>query len=96
MIELNGQAKVALRVAELMAIFSACAYVGWRSAQVSQRIDANQENIQRTLQYLEKHCRSDWTLQHQILLTAKLKAANPDTKFPDACLVADEVRRATD
>lgn len=86
-IEINGNQKVILKIAEVIAILGVLLALTWRTAIVSTKIDA-----------ILLHVKTDWTLQHEIIMADRMTAAYPTMKdkYPDPVKVADDIRRSTE
>ena len=104
---LNGNTKMVIRVTEVGVILGAfwllirmSFMLGSAMQDFKQGTIKQEDAIKALTNTVERHCRTDWTLQHEVLMTARLRSENPtlDSKivWPDPCRVHDEVRRAND
>jgi hypothetical protein len=94
-LELNGNTKIAVRLAEALAIFGALVWFGYRAAKLESVIQKLDDTQNATAADVKKHCRVDWTLQHEMLMAARIKEENPDVKwiYPNPVRVHDDIRR---
>lgn len=97
-LELNGNTKVVFRLAEVFAIFGALIWFGWNANRLNNALDSAVREIKAVRVDLSVHCRSDWTLQHEVLMASRVKASNPDARFvwPSPVEVHDDLRRSTE
>lgn len=88
-IELNGNTKIAVRIAEVISIFGALIWFGWQAQKLSSVIE-------KTSVEMQSHCRTDWTLQHEVLRSARIMANNPESKFtwPNVVDIHNDIRRS--
>ena len=96
--ELNGNTKVVLRIAESITIAGALLWFGYRASKVESFIQTLGSGLQESKAALMMHSRSDWNLQHEVLMASRIRAANPESKFtwPNPVEVHDDVRRSAE
>lgn len=93
--ELNGGTKVALKVAEILLVFGAIISCTIAVVRMTDKLDGAVNGIHSAEKALLLHVRSDWGLPHEVLMAARIKSDNPETKFkwPDPVEVHNDVRR---